>query len=68
MTRWEYNTATYTRVSIGTWIWEEEQLRGLQIFEALDALGRDGWELVSTSSVIEKGETYSTQFFFKRPL
>jgi hypothetical protein len=64
---WEYNTATLLPPFLGGY-WEEDQFRGKHIFQALDTLGAEGWELISTVPVVEAGHTTRIQYLFKRPL
>ncbi|THD35137.1 MAG: DUF4177 domain-containing protein [Sphingomonas sp.] len=65
--QWEYNTATRYLLA-GRWDWEEPQLKQMAVYEALDAVGREGWELVSAVSLNENGTTNEVQYLFKRPL
>ena len=65
--RWEYNTATRYLLG-GRWDWEQPHLKSMKVYEALDSLGREGWEFVSAVPLSTAGETTEVEYLFKRPL
>ncbi|HVI98445.1 MAG TPA: hypothetical protein VM657_05200 [Sphingomonas sp.] len=65
--KWEYNTATRYLLG-GGWDWEEPQLKGMTIFQALDSIGAEGWELVDSTALSEHGTTNEIHYLFKRPI
>lgn len=72
MQKWDYKVLRLSRPKEGK-EWKEFQWVDTGHLESrvdrLKEMGEDGWELVAVSNFqTEGGSTYSSSFFFKRPL
>ena len=63
MTRWEYKT-----IQIKTKGWFTTSIDDDAIDPQLNALGREGWELVKVATILTNGWTVGCVFVLKRPL
>jgi len=71
MQKWEYLSA---RVEYAHWYWRIRYIndrkmpnwKERKVYETLNALGDEGWELVATTSWAYMAETKSYYYVFKR--
>jgi hypothetical protein len=71
MQKWEYFVLVRSQLN-GQWRWAEDNKDNRSSNEVLNDLGKQGWELVSTPTMLASlyGNVGSTvmQYIFKRPL
>ena len=72
MQKWEYVTISYDwDADAGKFYWQDtgefvDDIEGTK--KRLDALGQDGWELVSVVSLPSLGEAEVIAYYLKRPV